>query len=50
MPMFWSDVWQWRMFRYLGSEGGTVTTKKTVEKEHFYMFFDFDKKEAVYGD
>jgi hypothetical protein len=30
--------------------GGTVTTEKTVEKEHFYMFFDFEEKEAQYGD
>ena len=26
--------------------GGTVTTEKTVEKEHFYMFFDFEEKET----
>ncbi len=51
MPMFQSDVWQWRkIFHSLGSTGGTVTTKKTVEKEHFYMFFDFEEKEALYGD
>ncbi len=24
--------------------------RKTVEKEHFYMFFDFDKKEEAYGN
>ncbi|WP_277934751.1 Cas9 inhibitor AcrIIA9 family protein [Parablautia intestinalis] len=47
MPMFQSDVWQMRkIFHSLGSMGGTVTTEKTVEKEHFYMFFNFDKKEA----
>ena len=23
--------------------------EKTVEKEHFYMFFDFEEKEAHYG-
>lgn len=50
MPMFQSDVWQWRkIFRSLGSMCGTVTTEKTVEKEHFYMFFDFEEKEAQYG-
>lgn len=50
MPMFQSDVWKWRrVFNSLGSIGGTVTTEKTVEKEHFYMFFDFDKKEVSYG-
>ncbi len=51
MPMFQSDVWQWRKIRHsLGSIGGTVTTEKTVEKEHFYMFFDFEEKEAQYGN
>lgn len=51
MPMFQSDVWQWRkIFHSLGSMGGTVTTEKTVEKEHFYMFFDFDEKETRYGN
>ena len=50
MPMFYSDIWQWRkIFHSLGSMGGTVTTEKTVEKEHFYMFFDFEEKEAQYG-
>jgi type I restriction-modification system DNA methylase subunit len=51
MPMFQSDVWQWRKIRHsLGSIGGTVTTEKTVEKERFYMFFDFEEKEAQYGN
>lgn len=51
MPMFHSDIWQWRkIFHSLGSMGGTVTTEKTVEKEHFYMFFDFEEKEAQYGE
>ena len=51
MPMFQSDAWQWRkIFHSLGSMGGTVTTEKTVEKEHFYMFFDFEEKEAQYGN
>lgn len=51
MPMFQSDVWQWRKILHsLESIGGTVTTEKTVEKEHFYMFFDFEEKEAQYGE
>ncbi len=51
MPMFQSDVWQWRKIRHsLGSIGGTLTTEKTVEKERFYMFFDFEEKEAQYGN
>lgn len=50
MPMFQSDVWHWRkIFNSLGSVCGTVTTEKTVEKEHFFMFFDFDKKEVPNG-
>lgn len=51
MPMFHSGIWQWRkIFHSLGSMGGTVSTEKTVEKEHFYMFFNFDEKEAPYGN
>lgn len=50
-PMFYSDVWRWRrIFNSLGGMRGTVTTEKTVEKEHFYMFFDFGEKEAQYGN
>lgn len=50
MPMFQSDVWQFRrIFNSLGDLCGTVTTEKTVEKEHFFMFFDFDKKEVPNG-
>lgn len=51
MPMFQSKIWQWRRtFKSLESMCGTVTTEKTVEKEHFYMFFDFEEKEAQYGE
>ncbi len=50
-PMFQSDVWHWRrIFNSLGNMRGTVTTEKTVEKEHFYMFFDFEEKDAQYGN
>lgn len=50
MPMFQSDVWHWRkIFNSLGNMCGTVTTEKTVEKERFFMFFDFNKKEAPNG-
>ncbi len=50
MPMFQSDVWQWRkMIHLLRNMGGTVTTEKTVEKGRFYMFFDFEKKEDNHG-
>lgn len=46
MPMFQSDIWSMRrMLRAIGSLGGTETTQKTVEKEHFFMFFDFEEKE-----
>jgi len=50
-PIFITDVWnmrrQWCLVEQLC---GTVTTEKTVEKEHFFIFFDFDKKEVNYGD
>lgn len=50
-PMFLTDVWTMRRkWILLEQLCGTVTTKKTVEKEHFFMFFDFDKKEVSYGD
>lgn len=50
MPMFLSGVWHWRQaFKLLENMGGTGTTGKTVEKEHFYVFFDFDKKEVIHG-
>lgn len=40
MPMFQSKIWQRRRrFNLLGNLGGTVTTEKTVEKEHFFIFF-----------
>lgn len=51
MPMFQNQIWTWRrLFQSMDGLGGTATTKKTVEKEHFYMFFDFDKKEEAYGN
>lgn len=51
MPMFQNQIWTWRrLFQSMGGLGGTATTEKTVEKEHFYMFFDFDKKEEAYGN
>lgn len=51
-PLFMHDTWEMRRTKklLLGLFGGTVTTQKTVEKEHFYVFFDFDEKEANYGD
>lgn len=49
-PMFQNDVWECRkMFEKVKFMCGTVTTEKTVKKEHFYMFFDFKKKEVTYG-
>ena len=51
MPMFQNQIWTWRrLFQSMDGLGGTATTEKTVEKEHFYMFFDFDKKEEAYGN
>ena len=46
MPMFQSDIWQLRKIFYsIGNISGTGTTEKTVEKEHYFMFFDFEKEE-----
>lgn len=46
-PMFITDVWTMRRHWCLLEQlCGTVTTEKTVEKEHFFVFFDFDKKEG----
>ena len=51
MPMFFSDIWHWRrMFYSLERLGGTVTTEKTVEKERYFMFFDFRGQEVQYGN
>lgn len=51
MPMFQSEVWAWRrLFYSLRSNCGTETTEKTVEKEHYYMFFDFERQEVNHGN
>ena len=51
MPMFFSDIWHWRrMFYSLEGLGGTVTTEKTVEKERYFMFFDFKGQEVQHGN
>lgn len=45
-PMFQSQIWSFRrLFHSLSVRSGTETALKTVEKEHFYMFFDFEKEE-----
>lgn len=50
MPIFATQQWSIRrIINSLGWKGGTGTTKKTVEKEQFYMFFDFEEKEVLYG-
>ncbi len=40
-PLFMHDIWEMRRTKelLLGLFGGTATTLKTVEKEHFYIFF-----------
>lgn len=52
-PMFNSQVWHYRRFFNsftFNNHSGTETTQKTVEKEHFYLFFDFEEeKEVQYG-
>lgn len=47
MPMLQSQVWTGRKLYHYLKTCGTETTQKTVEKEHFYMYFDF--KEGDYG-
>lgn len=51
-PLFMHDIWEMRRTKelMLGLFGGTATTLKTVEKEHFYMFFYFNEKEGNYGN
>lgn len=51
-PLFMHKVWEMRRAKelLLGLFGGTATTVKTVEKEHFFVFFNFDKKEVNDGD
>lgn len=41
-PLFMHDIWEMRRTKelLLGLFGGTVTTEKTVEKEHFFIFFN----------
>lgn len=47
-PMFTTDIWNMRRkWCLLEQLCGTVTTKKTVEKGHFFMFFDFKEKEST---
>jgi len=40
-PLFMHDIWEMHRTKelLLGLFGGTATTLKTVEKEHFYVFF-----------
>ncbi|MDE6905529.1 MAG: N-6 DNA methylase [Lachnospiraceae bacterium] len=49
MPLFMHQTWEMRRTAMLMRNlfGGIETTVKTMEKEHFYMFFDFDKKEVA---
>lgn len=49
MPLFMHPAWEMRRTAMLMRNlfGGIETTVKTMEKEHFYMFFDFNKKEVA---
>lgn len=51
-PMFMHKIWEMRRKWLLMQElfCGTATTEKTAEKEHYYMFFNFDEKEDHYGE
>lgn len=52
MPMFMHKIWEMRRTAILMRNlfGGIETTVKTMEKEHYYIFFDFEEKEAQYGN
>ncbi|MBR1741923.1 MAG: SAM-dependent DNA methyltransferase [Lachnospiraceae bacterium] len=51
-PLFMHQVWEIRRTGVLMQElfRGTGTTLKTVEKEHYYYYFDFNGKEKIYGE
>ncbi len=51
-PLFMHQAWEIRRTGVLMRElfRGTATTEKTVEKEHYYMFFDFNEKEDHNGE
>jgi hypothetical protein len=50
MPMFQSEIWTTRrLINSISGLCGTANTKNAVEKEHFYMFFDFKEKENGHG-
>ncbi len=50
-PLYFSEVWHFRRaFSLLKNISGTETTQKTVEKERYFMFFDFKEQEVKYGN
>lgn len=49
-PLFFSDVWHWRrVFDLLNLKSQNEINKKEVNKENFFMFFDFKEKEKHHG-
>lgn len=49
-PMFFTNVWETRrtiQILKFNNNGGTVTTEKTVKKEHFYIFFNYSTEEDI---
>lgn len=50
-PLFMHEIWEMRRTKELliGLMGKTVTAEKAVEKEHYFMFFDFEKQEDKDG-
>lgn len=50
-PLYFNEVWHFRrIFSFINSFSGTETTQKTVEKERYFMFFDFKEQEVGYGN
>ncbi len=49
-PMFATQIWTHRrLFHSLKLQCGTGTAIKPVEKERFYIFFDFEEQEVCHG-
>lgn len=50
MPMFQTDVWNMRRLAVMMDDiCGAAATKKPVEKERYFMFFDFKEQEVWNG-
>ncbi len=46
MPMFQTDIWRTRRLLVV-MKNKAATTRKTIQKKHYYMFIDFKKERAM---